>query len=529
MPTPDHDRGPTTTPDAGAPAARPASPGDVPPMPPATRLLIGILVAAAFVVILNETTLSVAMPVIMDQFAVTPGAAQWLTTGFMVTTAVVIPLTGWILQRFSTRAVYIAALTIFLAGTLVAAFAPVFAVLLLGRIVQAVGTALVMPLLMTTIIELVPMERRGSVFGLMSVVIAAAPALGPTVSGLILEGLGWRWIFGVMTPLIVIMLVVGAVLVKNVGQAGRPVLDVPSVGLSAVGFAAALYGLSGLGEIAQGAAPFVPVGSLVVGLVVLAVFVRRQERLRRGGRSPLLNLEPMRIREFVLSLVLLLLAFGMLFGFIILMPLFAQDVMGLSQFTTGLTTLPGGVVMAVTGPLVGRAFDVRGTRPLIIPGGGVPDGRDGRAGPHDGEHLRLVPHRRDRHPQPRGGARHDPAHVERARRRAGADRLPRQRHRQHVPAGRRCCRGDRARGRHGHRVGPRRRARGRAAGDAQRRHPCRVHHRGGRVRRAARRDGRAAARRRRPPARRRPGGGLTGAGAWGRRTGWGSDLRGRRG
>ncbi|MDN8579798.1 DHA2 family efflux MFS transporter permease subunit [Corynebacterium bovis] len=368
MPTPDHDRGPTTTPDAGAPAARPASPGDVPPMPPATRLLIGILVAAAFVVILNETTLSVAMPVIMDQFAVTPGAAQWLTTGFMVTTAVVIPLTGWILQRFSTRAVYIAALTIFLAGTLVAAFAPVFAVLLLGRIVQAVGTALVMPLLMTTIIELVPMERRGSVFGLMSVVIAAAPALGPTVSGLILEGLGWRWIFGVMTPLIVIMLVVGAVLVKNVGQAGRPVLDVPSVGLSAVGFAAALYGLSGLGEIAQGAAPFVPVGTLVVGLVVLAVFVRRQERLRRGGRSPLLNLEPMRIREFVLSLVLLLLAFGMLFGFIILMPLFAQDVMGLSQFTTGLTTLPGGVVMAVTGPLVGRAFDVRGTRPLIIPG-----------------------------------------------------------------------------------------------------------------------------------------------------------------
>ncbi|RRQ15550.1 MFS transporter [Corynebacterium bovis] len=290
-----------------------------------------MLVAAAFVVILNETTLSVAMPVIMDQFAVTPGAAQWLTTGFMVTTAVVIPLTGWILQRFSTRAVYIAALTIFLAGTLVAAFAPVFAVLLLGRIVQAVGTALVMPLLMTTIIELVPMERRGSVFGLMSVVIAAAPALGPTVSGLILEGLGWRWIFGVMTPLIVIMLVVGAVLVKNVGQAGRPVLDVPSVGLS-------------------------------------AVFVRRQERLRRGGRSPLLNLEPMRIREFVLSLVLLLLAFGMLFGFIILMPLFAQDVMGLSQFTTGLTTLPGGVVMAVTGPLVGRAFDVRGTRPLIIPG-----------------------------------------------------------------------------------------------------------------------------------------------------------------
>ena len=337
-----------------------------------------MLVAAAFVVILNETTLSVALPVLMDYFEISADVAQWLVTSFMLTMAVVIPMTGYIMQRFSLRQVYAAAMLLFLAGTVLAVVAPVFPVLLAARIIQASGTALVIPLLMTTIMRLVPLERRGGVFGLVSVVIAVAPALGPTFSGLVLHSLGWRWIFILMLPLVALALIVGLLLVRNFEEPTRPYLDVPSVFLSAVGFAATLYGMAGLSDLADG----IPVGRVAVmlaGIVVLGVFFGRQRSLAREARAgeaaegkrvrePLLDLAPLGERNYLLSLALMLLTFSMLFGFIILMPMFAQQVMGLSESQSGLAILPGGLAMGVMGPFVGRVYDARGTRVLTIPG-----------------------------------------------------------------------------------------------------------------------------------------------------------------
>ena len=337
-----------------------------------------MLVAAAFVVILNETTLSVALPVLMDYFEISADVAQWLVTSFMLTMAVVIPMTGYIMQRFSLRQVYAAAMLLFLAGTVLAVVAPVFPVLLAARIIQASGTALVIPLLMTTIMRLVPLERRGGVFGLVSVVIAVAPALGPTFSGLVLHSLGWRWIFILMLPLVALALIVGLLLVRNFEEPTRPYLDVPSVFLSGVGFAATLYGMAGLSDLADG----IPVGRVAVmlaGIVVLGVFFGRQRSLAREARAgeaaegkrvrePLLDLAPLGERNYLLSLALMLLTFSMLFGFIILMPMFAQQVMGLSESQSGLAILPGGLAMGVMGPFVGRVYDARGTRVLTIPG-----------------------------------------------------------------------------------------------------------------------------------------------------------------
>ena len=337
-----------------------------------------MLVAASFVVILNETTLSVALPVLMDYFEISADVAQWLVTSFMLTMAVVIPMTGYIMQRFSLRQVYAAAMLLFLAGTVLAVVAPVFPVLLAARIIQASGTALVIPLLMTTIMRLVPLERRGGVFGLVSVVIAVAPALGPTFSGLVLHSLGWRWIFILMLPLVALALIVGLLLVRNFEEPTRPYLDVPSVFLSAVGFAATLYGMAGLSDLADG----IPVGRVAVmlaGIVVLGVFFGRQRSLAREARAgeaaegkrvrePLLDLAPLGERNYLLSLALMLLTFSMLFGFIILMPMFAQQVMGLSESQSGLAILPGGLAMGVMGPFVGRVYDARGTRVLTIPG-----------------------------------------------------------------------------------------------------------------------------------------------------------------
>ena len=343
-----------------------------------------MLVAAAFVVILNETTLSVALPVLMGYFEITADVAQWLVTSFMLTMAVVIPMTGYIMQRFSLRQVYAAAMLLFLAGTVLAVVAPVFPVLLVARIIQASGTALVIPLLMTTIMRLVPLERRGGVFGLVSVVIAVAPALGPTFSGLVLHSLGWRWIFILMLPLVVLALVVGLLLVRNFEEPTRPYLDVPSVFLSAAGFAATLYGMAGLSDLADGI-PVGRVGVMLGGIVILAVFFARQRSLAREARAgkavaaddrdagkrvrePLLDLAPLGERNYRLSLALMLLTFSMLFGFIILMPMFAQQVMGLSESQSGLAILPGGLAMGVMGPFVGRVYDARGTRVLTIPG-----------------------------------------------------------------------------------------------------------------------------------------------------------------
>lgn len=336
-------------------------------------LLISVLVAAAFVVILNETTLAVALPALMRTFNVTADTAQWLTSSFMLTMATVIPMTGYIMQRFTLRTIYIVALSTFLIGTILATFAPAFPILLVARIIQASGTALVIPLLMTTIMRLVPIERRGSVLGYVTVVIAVAPALGPTFSGIVLQTLTWRWIFGLMIPLVVLVLGVGVALVRNFEEPSNPYLDVPSIFLSAIGFSATLYGLAGFSQLADG----LPIDRLLwflLGVVVLFFFFRRQLLLGRESRSaesvrePLLNLEPLGVREYSVSLGMMLFSFFMLFGFIMLMPIFAQQVLGLSQVATGLVTLPGGLLMGFMGPIVGRLYDSKGARSLIIPG-----------------------------------------------------------------------------------------------------------------------------------------------------------------
>ncbi|HIW91505.1 MAG TPA: DHA2 family efflux MFS transporter permease subunit [Candidatus Corynebacterium avicola] len=338
-------------------------------------LLIGILVAAAFVAILNETALSNALPSLMTEFNVTESTAQWLTTMFMLTMAVVIPTTGYLMERLTLRTIYTIALSLFLAGSIIAAAAPAFALLLIARVLQAAGTALIIPLLMTTIMILIPVDRRGSVFGLVTIVMAVGPAVGPTFAGLILEVSSWRWIFLVMIPLALIALLMGLWQIRNYNEPSNPPFDLVSVFLSAIGFGATIYGLSGLGEIAE-SFPVVAVICLVVGLAVLVVFFRRQGALMRAEaagdhKAPLLNTTPLKIREFSWSLGLMLLSFGTMFGFIIIMPIFGQTVLGLSELQTGLVSLPGGLVMGAAGPIIGRLYDRMGTRPLIIPGGAL--------------------------------------------------------------------------------------------------------------------------------------------------------------
>jgi DHA2 family lincomycin resistance protein-like MFS transporter len=322
------------------------------------------LVGATFVVILNETIMINAIPRLMADFAVNANTAQWLSTAFMLTMAVVIPVTGWFLQRVTTRFAFGLAMGVFCAGTLLAAAAWTFPVLLVARVVQASGTAVMMPLLMTTLMGVVPAHDRGRVMGNVTLAMSVAPAFGPAVSGVILQSLSWRWIFLVVLPIAAGIGVLGLRRLVNVGEpvAGR--LDWGSVVIAALGFGTLVYGLSEVGV--QGDHTLAN-AALVVGVVGIGCFVWRQLVLQRTDQ-PLLDMRTLRIKVFSLSLGVLAIAFLAMLGSMILLQLYLQTMRGMSPLATGMLVMPGGLAMGLLGPQVGRIYDTRGARVLVVPG-----------------------------------------------------------------------------------------------------------------------------------------------------------------
>ena len=331
------------------------------------RTVIVVLLVSTFVVILNETIMGVALPRLMEDLAITATAAQWLTTAFMLTMAIVIPITGFLLQRFNTRPVFLAAMSLFSTGTLLAAVSPGFELLLVGRVVQATGTAIMMPLLMTTVMTLVPRATRGKTMGNISTVISVAPAIGPTISGIILSVLDWRWMFILVLPIAVGSLLLGMARIQNVTTPRRAHFDVLSVILSAFGFGGLVYGLSNLGGESEGAGPAAAVVPLIVGGIALALFALRQFALQRRDAA-LLDLRTFTSRTFTFSILMLTISMMALFGTIILLPIYMQTVLGLDALSTGLLLLPGGLVMGLLAPFVGRAYDRFGPTGLLVAG-----------------------------------------------------------------------------------------------------------------------------------------------------------------
>ena len=338
---------------------------DTPTLPTRDRAVILILLIATFVVILNETIMNVALPRLMTDLNITATTAQWLSTAFMLTMAVVIPVTGFLLLRLETRTVFLLAMTLFSLGTLLAALSSGFVPLLLARVVQASGTAIMLPLLITTVLTLVPERGRGAIMGQISIVISVAPAIGPTISGLILQALSWRFMFLFVLPIALGVLTYGARTLRNVGTPRHLSLDLLSVPLSALGFGGLVYALSGFGEGGLGN-PAVSL-PLVVGGVSLVAFLWRQVALGRHG-EPLLDLRTFRFPMFTLGVSLMVIAMMALFGGMILLPLYLQNLRGLNTLQTGLLLLPGGLLMGLLAPSIGKLYDRIGPRPLVIPG-----------------------------------------------------------------------------------------------------------------------------------------------------------------
>jgi len=328
-----------------------------------TPAVIRLLVLATFVVILNETIMINAIPKLIVALHITEQSAQWLSTAFMLTMAAVIPITGWFLQRVSTRGAYATAMGLFLAGTALAAIAPSFGLLLVARIIQASGTAVMMPLLMTTLMQVVPESGRGRVMGNVTLAISVAPAMGPTVSGVILQFGSWRLLFAAVLPIAAVITWRGLRQLRNIGEPEFSTIDWFSVGSAALGFGGLVYGLSRF----NAGDPRVATTIVAGGLLAIGVFVVRQLSLQKRG-VPLMDLRALRHRTYTLALILSSAAFMAMLGSMILLPLYLQNVRGLSALQTGLLVMPGGLAMGLLGPPIGRLFDRFGGRVLVVPG-----------------------------------------------------------------------------------------------------------------------------------------------------------------
>ncbi|HLP23037.1 MAG TPA: MDR family MFS transporter [Microbacteriaceae bacterium] len=334
---------------------------------PQSRLVVNLLMVSAFVMFLNETLLSVALPKLMATLNITAATGQWLSTAYLLTMAIVYPMSGWVIQRFSTRGVFFAAMGLFATGAVLASIAPNFGFLLLGRIIQACGTGVISPLFMTAIMTLVPQSVRGKVMGNVTIVMSVAPAVGPLIGGIIVQFLDWRWLFILVIPFAIAALTLGARKLVNISEAERVPIDYASVVLSAFAFGGLVYGFSGLGEWVRGEAFMAPWIPLTVGAVALVAFVFRQIRLARDNRA-LLDLRVFSSSGYTFAVILMATMMASLFGTMILLPIYLQNVVGLSSAATGFLMLPGGLMMGFSGPFVGRLYDRLGARALILPG-----------------------------------------------------------------------------------------------------------------------------------------------------------------
>ena len=325
-------------------------------------MLVIVMLVGTFVAILNQTLLSAAISKIMIDFSIDTNVAQWLTTIFMLTNAVMIPITAYLINRFTTRQLYIAAMSLFTVGTVIAAVSPSFAVLLIARVFQAAGAGILMPLTMNTLIDIFPKERRGSVMGTVGIIIAFAPAIGPTLSGVITDAFGWHALFYLIIPIALIDIILAYFTLINVGEKEEHKLDVPSVILSTLGFALLLYGFSEAGSL--GWSSVIVIASILIGIISVILFVVRQFKLE----EPLLNLRVFKNKVFVYSCLVSMVVFSSMIATEMLLPIYMQTGRQFSAIESGLLLLPGAIIMGIMSPITGRLFDKFGPRVLVLTG-----------------------------------------------------------------------------------------------------------------------------------------------------------------
>jgi len=324
--------------------------------------IIVILLIGAFISILNETLLNIALPSIKDDFHVSMSTVQWLATGYMLVNGVMIPATAFLIQRYTVRRLFLVAMSLFSIGTILAGFSPEFWVLLAGRIVQASGSAIMMPLLMNVMLTSFPIEKRGAAMGLFGLVMVFAPAIGPTLSGWIVEHYSWRMLFHIVMPIAIAIVVIAFFLLKDKKEKVEIKLDTLSFILSTIGFGGILYGFSSAGDKGWDA-PEVYI-TLIVGGLSLILFIWRQLVIP----VPMLEFRVYKYPMFTLASAISVVLMMAMFSAMLLLPMYIQTIRGISPLKSGLMLLPGALLMGLMSPITGKLFDKFGGRVLAIIG-----------------------------------------------------------------------------------------------------------------------------------------------------------------
>lgn len=324
--------------------------------------IIIVLFIGAFVAILNETLLNVALPSIMKEFDVNATAAQWLTNGYMLINGILIPASAFFIQRFTNRSLFITAMSLFTLGTIFASISPTFGVLVAGRLVQAAGSAMMMPLLMNIMLVAFPIEKRGTAMGFFGLVMFVAPATGPTVSGWLVEHYDWRTLFDIVIPFSVATLLYAIFKLKNLTPQNDIKLNVVSIILSSVGFGGLLYGFSSAGDKGW-SSPYV-YGTIIVAVIALVALIVQQLHTD----EPMLEFRIFKYPMFTLSSAISIVLSMAMFSAMLLIPIYIQTIRGFSPLDAGLLMLPGAIVMGIMSPVTGRLFDKYGPKTMSILG-----------------------------------------------------------------------------------------------------------------------------------------------------------------
>ncbi|WYQ44098.1 MDR family MFS transporter [Bacillus sp. FSL W7-1321] len=324
--------------------------------------LVAVMLVGAFIAILNQTLLTTALPHLMVDLQINENKAQWVTTIFMLVNGIMIPISAFLIEKFRTRFLFLTAMSLFGIGTLICALAPSFAVLMGGRVIQAAGAGIMMPLMQTVFLLIFPVEKRGAAMGMVGLVISFAPAIGPTLSGWLVEMFPWTILFWILIPVVVVDIIAAIFVIRNVTELRSPKLDLLSIILSTLGFGGLLFGFSNAGQ-ASWTSPlvFIP---LAIGICALVMFIKRQLLLEH----PILEFRVFKYPLFTLTTGIGMLVFVSLVGPATILPLFIQNMQGHSALETGLTILPGAVLMGLMSPITGRIFDRIGARSLSIIG-----------------------------------------------------------------------------------------------------------------------------------------------------------------
>lgn len=323
------------------------------------KLMAFVLMIGAFIGLFSETALNMALTNIMEQFSISASKVQWLTTGYLLTLGVSVPVSALLIKWFTTKQLVFTSIIFSIIGSLIGAIAPNFEILLVARIIQALGTGLLLPLLMNVILLIFPINKRGIVMGLMGLVITTAPAVGPTIAGVIVDVLDWSYIFWLSLLLYILLLVFGMKQIDNVSSITKPKIDFLSIVLSTIGFGTLIFSLSGLAENAlTSTVVLVP---LLIGVFSIIVFGIRQTKMAQ----PMINLTVFKYRMFSLGTLQLFIGMLLILSTAILLPMYLKSSLLFSAAIAGLIMLPGSALNAALGPVVGKTFDKIGAARLL--------------------------------------------------------------------------------------------------------------------------------------------------------------------